>query len=118
MEIHEVFFHMNDVKNYCGKNGDEEGKWVRLFHVPLAAIDTQIDPRNKEQFVRRASKYNTYGALQDKAKELSEIRAQKDGKDPIKEQYFSDYSKSRNGAKHPASMPKKFENDRISIDLS
>ena len=36
----------------------------------------------------------------DRSKELSEIRAAKEGKDPIKEKYFKDYAKKTKGKKH------------------
>lgn len=116
-EIHEVFFHMNDIKVYKGLNGDEEGKWVRLFHVPLAAIDTQLDPNDKNQFIRRAEKYKTIGSVIDKSRELSDIRAQRNEVDPQKRAFFDKYSADRGGKKHLQDRPSVIENARVKIEL-
>lgn len=93
-------------------------KWNRRYYANQMSIDTQLDPQNKQQFVRRTEKYKTLGETMDASKELSLKREQQCGRDEVKQTHFDEYSKARNGAKHPASMPKKFENDRISIDLS
>lgn len=108
---------MNDVKVYKGLNGDEEGKWVRLFHVPLAAIDTQLDPHDKKQFVRRAEKYTTLGDVIDCSKDLSLKREGQTGKDEVKKAFFEDYSKQRGGKKHAQDRPSVIENARVKIEL-
>lgn len=117
-EVREVFFHMNDSKEYNGEDGTEIGQWRRQFHVPLAAIDTQLDPRNKNEFIRRTEKYKTLGETMDASAELSEKRASKEGRDEIKEKFFSDYAAARNGKKHPLSLPKKIENKYATVDLT
>lgn len=117
LEVHEVFFHMNDNKVYKGINGDEEDKWVRLYHVPLASIDTKLDPYNKEQFVRRTEKYSTVGDHLAKSKELSDIRAQRNEVDPLKRQFFDKYAADRGGRRHIADRPSVIENARVKIEL-
>lgn len=82
---------------------DSDGlEWKRVFTVPYASIDSQIDPSNKRQFLQATeSKKGSVGDMMDLSRELSERRTDSNGGiDPIKEKYFSDYSKKRNGAKH------------------
>lgn len=117
-ETREVFFHMNDVKEYNGENGLEIGKWRRLFSSPQLSVDTDFDPRNREEFARRGEKYKDLGSLMDKSRELSEKRAQKDGVDHVREKFFDDYKKSRNGKEHPLNKPKKIENKFATVDFT
>ncbi len=114
-QIVDVFFHMNDEKVFFGP---DKKYWRRVYTVPQMNVDTQIDPRDKNQFIRRASKYQDFGSVQDKSRELSEIRAQKDGVDSVKQDYFNKYSKDRKGKPHPKSLPTKIETDRVVVDLS
>lgn len=111
----EVFFHMNDKKFYIDENGVE---WRRVFTVPQASIDSDIDPNNRQEFARRAAKYSTIGDLADKSRELSEKRKSKEGFDPIEKKFFSDYSAARKGAKHPLDKPKKIENKHLTVDFT
>lgn len=117
-EIREVFFHMNDAKEYNGEDGSEVGQWRRVFHAPLAAIDTKLDPNNKNEFIRRTEKYKTIGETMDASAELSEKRASKEGFDPLKRKYFDQYAKERNGKKHPKDRPTKIESKYATIDLA
>lgn len=115
-EFVDVFFHMNDTKTYIAPDGKE---WRRKYFAPLAAVDTQIDPNNKNDFIRRGEKYKDLGSVMDKSKELSEKRESKEGKDPIKEAYFNKYNSDRGGNKpHPLSRPKKIETPRVVVDLT
>jgi hypothetical protein len=51
--------------------------------------------------VKVTNKPGTIGDLWDRSAELSAKRADKNGGiDPVKEQYFKDYSEKRNGQKH------------------
>lgn len=111
----EVFFHMNDKKFYIDENGVE---WRRVFTVPQASIDSDIDPNNRQEFARRAAKYSTIGDLADKSRELSEKRKSKEGFDPVEKKFFSDYSAARKGAKHPLDKPKKIENKHLTVDFT
>lgn len=117
-ETVEVFQKMNDVHVYSGVSGNEEG-WRRLYTSPQLSIDTDFDPRNKEEFIRRGEKYKDLGSLMDKSRELSEKREQKDGRDGVKDKFFKKYSDDRGGNKpHPLSRPKKIENDKVTIDFT
>ncbi len=114
-QIVEVFFHMNDKKFYIDDNGLE---WRRVFTVPQASIDSDIDPNNREEFARRAAKYSTVGDLADKSKELSEKRKSKEGYDPLEQKFFKDYAASRGGKKHPKDKPTKIENKFATVDFT
>jgi hypothetical protein len=114
----DVFFHMTDEKVYNGEDGTEIGQWRRVYHAPLAAIDTKLDPRDKNAFVRRTEKYTKLGEMQDISREMSEKRAAKDGKDPVREKWLDNYEKSRNGKKHFERIPKVVETPHIKIDMS
>lgn len=114
-EVIDVFMSMNDKHEYFDASGYQ---WRRIFYSPMASIDTKIDPMNKNEFIRKGEKYTTVGSLQDKSQELSDIRSQKNGYDPIKQDFFKKYSEERNGKKHVLDRPKKFENDRVSIDFT
>jgi len=109
---------MTDEKVYNGEDGTEIGQWRRVYHAPLAAIDTKLDPRDKNAFVRRTEKYTKLGEMQDISREMSEKRAAKDGKDPVREKWLDNYEKSRNGKKHFERIPKVVETPHIKIDMS
>lgn len=106
---------MNDKKFYIDENGVE---WRRIYTVPQACVDSDFDPRNKDEFIRRGAKYGTLGDLMSKSQELSEKRAEKDGIDAVKQNFFDEYSKTRNGAKHPLSLPTKIEGKYATVDLT
>ena len=72
----------------------------RVYTVPHASIDTQIDPYSEKDF-REKAKGATVGDLWDQSAELSEKREAKEGKDPVKSKYFEDYASTRKGARHP-----------------
>lgn len=114
-QIVEVFFHMNDKKFYIDDNGLE---WRRVFTVPQASIDSDIDPNNREEFARRAAKYSTIGDLADKSRELSEKRKSKEGFDPLEQKFFKDYADSRRGKKHPKDKPTKIETKFATVDFT
>ena len=81
---------------------DEEGvEWRRVWSAPNASVDSHTDPFNSEQFVESTKDTKgTYGDMIDRAKEASEKRTQKLGYDPVKQKYFKEYSKNRQGMKH------------------
>tara|TARA_R110000824_G_scaffold214603_1_gene400817 strand:+ start:1018 stop:1368 length:351 start_codon:yes stop_codon:yes gene_type:complete len=70
----------------------------RVYTVPQASIDTHIDPYSQKDF--RKIKSENIGDMWDRSQELSQIRTEKEGKDPIKEKYFKDYAKKTKGKKH------------------
>lgn len=116
-ETVEIFQKMLDVHVYSGVSGNEEG-WRRVYSSPQLSVDTDFDPRNREEFARRGEKYKDLGSLMDKSRELSEKRAQKDGVDHVREKFFEDYKKSRNGKEHPLNKPKKIENKFATVDFT
>lgn len=101
-EVREVMYGMNDAKAYRGTNGDQPD-WKRVFTIPQASLNTKIDPNSSADFVKKLEgKKETIGSMWDRSAELSAQRAEKHGGvDPVKQQYFKNYSKTRRGAKHP-----------------
>jgi hypothetical protein len=99
-EYREVFFHMNDAKEYNGDDGTEIGYWVREYIIPNASFDTEIDPYSAKDFQKATAKRGTMGDLWDRSAELSEKRADRNGQDPLKQKFYDDYAKNHNGKKH------------------
>lgn len=93
-DIKEIFFHMNDEKRYF-ENGLE---WDRLYTIPQSSIDTKIDPYSSKDFVRATNKKGTFGEIIERSAELSDKRGGVN--DPVKQQYYKDYSKKRGGKLH------------------
>jgi hypothetical protein len=110
----EVLQSMNDVHEYF-----EDGtQWNRVFLVPNASIDSSINPYSQNDFVNKtANKKGTMGDLMDLSAELSAKRASSAGEDPIKRNFFDDYSKKNNGKKHLLDKPKTIETKNFKIDL-
>jgi hypothetical protein len=117
-EVVEVFQSMKEDHVYHGADGTEINQWRRVWTVPMASIDTKIDPNNRNEFIRRTDKYKTVGDVLDKSAELSNARAEKEGVDPVRQKFFENYSKERNGAKHPDSLPKKISKHGVTVDLT
>lgn len=113
-EIVDVVQSMNDEHTFF-KDGK---KWNRKFYAPMASIDSDIDPNNREEFARRAAKYSTIGDLADKSRELSEKRKAKEGFDPVEKKFFKDYSASRKGARHPLDKAQKIETKFATVDFT
>ena len=82
---------------------DEEGiEWKRVFTVPNAAVDTNTDPFDGQAFVDKTKNQKAnFGDFFDQSKEASEKRKSKLGYDPVQRKYFKDWSKERQGKKHP-----------------
>src|SRR5690606_33037004 len=75
--------------------------WKRVFTIPNASIDTKVDPYSKKDFVKTtANKKGKFGEVLDLAAELSNARADKDGRDPVKEKFYENYAKERRGKQH------------------
>ena len=81
---------------------EENGvKFNRVFTKPTAATDTKIDPMNSREFVEKTGKKKgTMGDLWDQSQEASQKREKIIGKDPLKEKYYENYSKTRKGRPH------------------
>lgn len=96
-KIVSVFQAMNDDHSYS-ENGI---KYERIFTVPNASIDFQIDPNSSQQFVEKTGKMKgTLGEIWDYSKEMSEKRSKVTGVDPIREKSEAAYSKKRRGMKY------------------
>lgn len=112
----EVFFHMDDEKKYFDKNGLE---WKRVYTSSQLNTEASIDPWDNNSFVNStANMKGSVGDLLDKSAELSSMRSEKNGGvDPLKEKYFKNYSKERNGVKHHMDKGKTYESKNIKIDF-
>jgi len=114
-EIKELFFAMNDSKQYIDESGLE---WQREYSPPQLNANGTVDPWSSKSFVDKTNRQGSLGDLLDRSSDLSKERAsQNGGVDPVKEKYYKKYSKERNGAIHPDKNPKTFENKHIKIDL-
>lgn len=98
-EIKEIVQGINEIHEYI----ENDVKWDRVFTVPNASIDTQIDPFNHNDFMSKtANKKGTLGNLMDESKALAEKREEKTGlPDKVKQTYYDEYSKKRKNRKHP-----------------
>ncbi len=116
-EIAEIWQGMKEEHKYS-KSGIQ---WNRIFTKPNAAINTQIDPFSKTDFVNKTSnKYGKMADLYDQSKEMSLKRTEKEGKDSVKEKYYENWAKTRRGKRHPAQVKeqakKKFSNPLFEIE--
>lgn len=113
----EVFQTMMEDHVYVDSDGLE---WKRVFTIPNASIDSQIDPYSSKEFVQKTeNKKGTIGDMMDYSKEMSEVRSEKNGGiDPVKEKYFKDYSAKRNGEKHFDEIKSKgHKSDNVQVDF-
>ena len=113
----EQFQGMNDKHVYFDPDGLE---WKRVFTIPYASIDSQIDPYSSKEFIQKTeNKKGTLGDMMYYSKEMSQSRAEKNGGiDPVKENYYKDYSSKRKGAKHVDQMKSEMNNNKhVNIDL-
>lgn len=100
------FYRMREVPKIGEIITDEQGfKWKRIVptEAPQASIDTKVDPYSAADFAKATNKRGTIGDLWDRSAEMSAKREDKEGegKDPIKNQFYENYSKKRKGKKHP-----------------
>lgn len=109
----EVVQKMNDKHEYM----DEAGViYERVFLSPRTSVDTQIDAFSQSDFMRATNKNMTIGDMMDESSRLSEVRAKKAGRDPLKQKLFDNYKKST-GKNHPEDKPKKIETPHFEIEL-
>lgn len=93
----EIFQHMDESHEYF-----EDGhQWERVFHSPNAAVCTRLDGSEGNFRTYFDNKKGTIGDAWDASREASEKRKKEMGHDPVKENYFKEYSKKRRGLKHP-----------------
>ena len=116
-EVVEVLQGMSELHEYHGINGREKGLWRRVFVNPNLSFDTNVDDTSCKSFVKSAQNKNyTYGDLFDKSAEASAKRADKYGKDPIKEKQYSDYKKMTNGKAHAGEMKERWAKTKAKAD--
>lgn len=114
-ECVDVFFHMNDEKKFVGPDGKE---WRRVYTVPTASIDSKIDPFSSRDFVEKTGKKKgNLGNLMDAAKEASLVRAQKAGKDPVKEKWLANYKATNKVDYFDSSKDKVIKKNGVTIDF-
>lgn len=111
-EVIEVKQKISDAHEYT----DNEGvQWNRVFTIPYASVPnmTRVEAGSEQDFMKRTEGFDgTIGDLMDLSKDLSNKRIEErgDGTDNVKQKFFKDYSKDRNGLKHlddkPAVDPK------------
>lgn len=123
----DVFFNMNDKKEYAGPKGDQPGMWERVFMTPSISTDVvdKIDPYSATDFVQRTAKKGmTIGDMADLSKELSERRVDKEGKDVVRDKTEAEYVANRKGLKgnNPFASRRKAQEELgkmgISVDFS
>lgn len=61
--------------------------WQRIWTVPNISVDNKIDPFSEKKFLEKTNKVSTLGDLWDRGAEWSQLRAEKAGKDEIKENH-------------------------------
>jgi len=93
---------INDKHEYIDAKGV---KWNRIFTAPQINAQEKLSVNSTEKdFVRvTSSQRGNVGDLFDRSEELSDKRKKVYGKDPIKNEYFKNWSKKRGGKKHPKS---------------
>ena len=114
-EFIEIIQTMSEEHIYVDEFGLE---WKRVFTVPHASIDTKNDAWSHNDFIEKTGKMKgTVGDVLDYSAELSERRAQSDGKeDPVKRKAFDDYKK-QTGKQHLSDRKKVIDNSRIRAEL-
>jgi hypothetical protein len=101
---------MNELHEYHGIDGRQKGLWRRVYVNPTLSSDTKVDAFDKKSFVNSTvGKNDTYGDLFERSAEASAKRAERYGKDPIKEKTYAEYNKMTNGKLHPEQQKEKFK---------
>ena len=109
-EVVEVLQGMKEFHEYNGIDNREKGLWRRVYANPILSSDTKVDVFDQKSFVNSTvGKNDTYGDLFERSAEASAKRAERYGKDPIKEKKFAEYSKMTNGTVHPEQQKEKFK---------
>lgn len=80
------------------ENGVE---WRRVFMPPQLAMGARSNDTSERAFIEKTRNMRgSIGDLWDYSSELSQKRAQKEGKDVVKEKFYEDFSKKRGGKVH------------------
>lgn len=89
-EVKEIYQGMNDEHTYSSKGV----RWKRVFLSPQLASEglSNSDPFSEKQFLDKTNKQSTIGDMLDRAKELSERRAEKNGGvDPLQQKAIKEH---------------------------
>lgn len=113
-EYKELFFGMNDEKIFIDENNLE---WIRVYLASELNTVGSTDPWSHSDFMdKTASKKGTVGDMMKHSEELSQMRKDQMGRDPLKEKYYENYSKKRGGKKHYKEIKEKgYESDKVKI---
>lgn len=102
-KIKEIVQSVHDIHEYS-----EAGiKWNRVFTTPEVNTQDKLNAESSsKQFAELTGKQKgTMGDLWDRSQELSEKRKKLyGGEDPVKKEYYKDWSKKRKGKVHPKSQ--------------
>ena len=97
-KVIEVIQGMNDKHIFVDHQGTE---WCRVWNTPNAAIDSNVDPFSKNDFMKATAKKGmTAGDMMDLSKQLRKKREKSRGLDPIKNKTVTTYEK-KTGKPHP-----------------
>lgn len=101
-EIKEIIQSVHDVHEYY----ENDIKWNRIFTAPEVNTQEKLNINSSAKDFSRvtSNKKGSVGDMWDQSQELSEKRKKVYGKDPVKQKYFEDWSKKRNGKIHPKSQ--------------
>lgn len=84
-EEKEIFQKASEKHVFVDLKGVE---WERIFFIPYAKIDSNINPFSEKDFAQKTkSKNYSVGDMWDLSKELSEKRESISGRDEVKEEY-------------------------------
>lgn len=117
-EVREIEQPMTAKHEYFGGKGEKKVSWNRIWESPDLLSDTRVDPFDSRKYVEKtASQKGTFADLRDQSAEASEKRASiYGGEDPVKRKYLDNWSKERNGLRHPHDPIKKpFKSQKDSI---
>jgi len=112
-KIKDVFQTMSEEHSYS-----EGGvQWERVWTVPQAAVDANIDPFNQNAFIDKVgTTKGNMGSVWERSAEMSEKRAAKrGGEDPVKKKYYDDYAKARGGKRNMAEIKEKISKINVTI---
>jgi len=81
---------------------EEDKVFNRVFTVPNASIDSDVDPFSAQQFTEKTKNMKgSMGDIWDYSAELSDRRKKdNNGEDPIRKKAEKEYSKKRRGMKY------------------
>jgi hypothetical protein len=92
-------------------------QWERVWTVPQAAVDSNIDPFNQNAFIDKVgAQKGTMNDVWGRSAEMSEKRAAKrGGEDPVKKKYYDEYKARRRGTEHPLQIKERVSKINVTI---